>query len=310
VFARTWLPLLESGGVGLQICPIYVGIEHQPDGTAAEALAQAACFHEAARESAERVTAVRSRSDLEAVERGERVGLLLALEGAEPLDADVTAADVFFELGARMVSLTWNRRNPFADGAAGTGGLTALGEQLVDRLVERGVILDLAHASSATFDDVLARAAGAPVLVSHAACRAVNDHPRNLTDGQLEALASAGGMLCVMLLPFAIDHELPTIERAVDHLEHAVSVMGPDRVGLGGDFTRRLAGVLPPLPDMADALLPPGQELGSALDGLTGPEDYPALEAALRVRGWADDRVAAVMGRNLIAFLRAALPGA
>jgi membrane dipeptidase len=309
VLARTWLPLLAAGDVRLQVCPVYVDLDRHPEGTLREALAQVACLHEAARENADRVCLVRAGGDLDAVERGERLGLVLALEGVEPFGYDLWSAEVFVELGLRVASLTWNRRNPFADGVADEGGLSRLGRELVDRLVELGVVLDLAHASRRTFADVLERAAGAPVLVSHAGCRAVHDHPRNLDDAQLRALADAGGLLCAMLIPIAVDPERPTIERACEHLEHAAETIGADRVGLGGDFTRRLAHVLPPTPLPPDGLLPPGMGLEAALEGLAGPEDYPALEAALRDRGWEPAAVEAVMGGNLLRFLRDALSG-
>ena len=106
-----------------------------------------------------------------------------------------------------------------------------------------GVILDLAHASPATFDEIIVRAAGAPVICTHAACRSVNDHPRNLTDDQLRALAAADGLFGLMLHPLAIGHEQRTLDRVVDHLEHAAGVIGIDRVCLGGDFTTRLSEV-------------------------------------------------------------------
>jgi membrane dipeptidase len=117
-------------------------------------------------------------------------------------------------------------------------------------------------------------------------------------------------MLCLMLHPLAVDHERRTIDRAVDHLEHAAAVLGPDRVGLGGDFVRRIMEVLPPLPRTPEGLAPPGLDPGSALDGLAGPEDYPALAQALARRGWRDDDVTAIMGGNLLRFLRRALPAA
>ena len=82
-FARTWLPLLEAGGVGLQVCPVFVELERQPEGTLREALGQATCLLRAVRENPERVAQVRTRSDLDEVERGERIGLMLSLEGVE-----------------------------------------------------------------------------------------------------------------------------------------------------------------------------------------------------------------------------------
>src|SRR4029077_12740737 len=129
------------------------------------------------------IVAVRRRDDLSAVEDGTRTGLMLSLEGAEALGYDPWMAEIMWELGVRMLSLTWNRRNPFADGAAetGSGGLSELGRRLVDECIELGMILDLAHASEGTWRDVLERARDAPIVISHAACRAVNAHPRNLS---------------------------------------------------------------------------------------------------------------------------------
>lgn len=307
VFAQTWLPLLEAGGVGLQICPIFVELERQPEGTLRDALGQAASFHRAVRENADRVVAVRTRSDLDLVESGERIGLMLALEGVEPFGYELWGADVFWELGLRMAGLTWNRRNPFADGAADDAGLSRLGRSLLPVLAERGIVLDLAHASPKLFDECLDAYKGR-VCITHAGCHAVNDHPRNVTDEQLRALADRDGIFGLMLHPIAIDPERRTIERVIDHLEHAVDVIGPDRVCLGSDWTKRLQALMPkPVPP--DGLLPPGLDVGATIDGLTGPEDYGALVEALRARGWEDERLDGFLSGNLLRFLRESLPG-
>ena len=308
VFARTWLPLLATGGVGLQVCPIFVELDRQPESTLREALGQAASFHRALRENPEHVIGIRSAGDLEQVVLGERLGLLLSLEGVEEFGYEIWPADAFWELGVRMASLTWNRRNPYADGVAESGGLSRLGERLVDRLVELGMIIDLAHASPATFTEVLGRTGDSAVLVSHAACRAVNDHPRNLNDDQLSALAERGGLLGLMLHPLAVDHERRTIARVIDHLEHAIGVVGVEHVCLGGDFVQRIAQVLPASAPLPDGLAPAGLELGSTIEGLAGPEDYPALVAALVERGWRESDIAAVTHANLLGFLARALP--
>ena len=94
----------------------------------------------------------------------------------------------------------------------------------------------------------------------------------------------------------------------VDHLEHAIGVIGVGRVCLGGDFTTRLSQVLPPLPEPADGLMPKGLEPGAGIEGLKGPEDYPALLSAMSARGWSDADMAAVSCDNLLAFLRRSLP--
>ena len=309
VLAATWLPELEAGGVGLQVCPVYVGVEHQPEGALRESLRQVTSFRRGLRECADRVVGVRSAADLDAVERGERIGLLLSLEGVEQFGYELWPAELFHGLGMRMASLTWNRRNPYADGAAeDAGGLSRLGRELVAQLVELGVILDLAHASRGTFAELLARAEGAPLLCSHGACRAVHDSPRNLDDDQLRALAASGGVLGIMLHPLAIDPVQRTLDRVVDHFEHAAEVMGADRVCMGGDFTRRLWQAMPPPPEPKDGLMPEGLAPGTGIDDLPGSREYPNLVAALERRGWSATDVEAVSSGNLLRFLRASLP--
>jgi membrane dipeptidase len=308
-FAEHWLPKLRRGGVSLQVCPVYVDLPLLPDGALREALSLVAAFHGAVRDNAQDVMAIRTRDDLDALEGSEHVGLMLSLEGAEPLGYDPWLAEVMWELGARMISLTWNRRNPFADGAAerADGGLSGLGRQLVDLCVELGFVLDLAHAGERTFREILDQIGNAPVVVSHADCRSVFDHPRNLSDAALRELAEHGGVLGVMLHPISVDHTSPTLDRVVDHIDHAVEVMGIEHVGLGSDFTQQLVRaygwVAPP-----DALLPPGMAADAAIEGLAGPEDFRNLVAALQRRGYEGDRLEAVLGGNMLRVLRAALP--
>jgi membrane dipeptidase len=310
-FGKHWLPPLRAGGVRLQVVPIY----SDPVAPRAEALrraiGQAAAFQRALRENAETVVGIGSAREVAALAGAERVGLMLSVEGAEPWESDDDLADDFWDLGVRMAGLTWNYRNAFADGVAepASGGLSARGVRLVERLVARGVILDLAHASERTFRDVLDVSGDAPVLVSHAACRACCDTPRNLDDTQLEALAERGGVLGIMLLPFVIDTENPTLERVVDHIDHAVAVMGIEHVALGGDFFRQTgrAGVSGPVG--GDGIIPVDMLDDDAVDGLAGPEDYPNLVEVLRRRGYEGERLAAILGVNLGGFLERSLPG-
>jgi membrane dipeptidase len=282
---------------------VYVGADDIPEAALRRSVEAVAAFGRAVRESG-RVVHVRSAADLDGL--GDRIGLLLALEGCEPLGSDPEAIGVFHELGVRMVGLTWNRRNAFADGCSepAGGGLSLAGIELVEHLVERGIAIDLAHASERTFADVLDRSGDAPVLISHGGCRALHDIPRNFSDAQLAAVAERGGVLGVMLIPFSVGSPA-NLDRVVDHVEHAASVMGDGAVALGGDFTvqleRATGGGRP------DPLLPPG-ELARGVEGLAGPEDYPALVEALRRRGWEGERLDGLLHGNLLRVLRRALP--
>ena len=285
---RYWLPRLEAGGVGIQICPLY-GACAPAEGARVRALAQQTELRRAAEETAERVCLVRSGADL----ADPRLRLVLSMEGVETLEGDPGAFEDWYERGVRSASLTWNHPNEFAGGIESpTQGLSGRGRTLVRRFGELGVVLDLAHASEQTWRDVLEE--DVPFSVTHAGCRAVNDHPRNLADWQLGALAERGRVLGMMWLAFVVDPETPTLARWLDHFDHAVAVMGIEHVGLGADFV-----------DTVDDHALRKTRMG--LEGFTAPDDFPALVAALRGRGYDGERLEAILSRNWLEILRTAL---
>lgn len=307
-FATHWLPKLRAGRVTLQVCALYTGggpVEKTR--AAAEGILEA--FRRVFDENGDAVFQVRSREDLAAADG--RIGLLLSLEGVEALGDDPSAFAHFWDAGVRMVGLTHNVPNAFAAGLDAPGqGLTDPGRALVDDLAARGVVIDLAHASERTFNETLEHVPTAGVIVSHACCRAVHDVPRNLSDEQLTALAERDGFLGLMALALTVGGD-GSIERLVDHLEHAVDVMGVERVGLGTDVIDQvtdaeLAFGNEPLPIVVAAREAGGGRLG--LRDFTGPEHFPALIAALRGRGYDGERLERILSGNLRRILGRALP--
>ncbi len=304
LFERYWLPRLEAGGVGVQVCPLYGA--NAPRGEARDrALGQEAEFGRAVAANPQRVCHVRTRADLD----DPRLRLVLSMEGVEPLEGDPGAFEEWYHRGMRSASLTWNHANAFAGGIyTPTQGLTDRGRRLVHRFAELGVVLDLAHASEQTWRDALAEQV--PFSVTHAGCRAVCDDPRNLADWQLEALAERGGVLGMMALAFAVDPQAPTLARWLDHVDHAVAVMGIEHVGLGADFvdqvprTEQDNGV----DEMPHAQTMAVDKARLGLAEFTGPEDYPVLVTALRERGYHGERLDTITSGNWLRILRAALP--
>jgi membrane dipeptidase len=289
IFQDYWLPRLVAGGVGVQVCPLYGEGARRRDARE-RTLAQETEFRRVVTECADQVCHVRTRSDLD----DPRLRLVLAMEGAEPLEGDPAAFEDWFRRGVRSASLTWNHANEFAGGIdTPARGLSGRGRELVRRFAELGVVLDLAHASESTWHDVLEE--GIPFAVTHAGCRAVCDHPRNLADWQLEALASRGGVLGMMAIPFAVDRDAPTLSRWLDHFDHAVGVMGIDHVGLGADFVDQVG------PNRA-------AKSRFALDGFAGPEQFPSVVGALEERGYEGQRLEAITSRNWLRILRRTLP--
>jgi microsomal dipeptidase-like Zn-dependent dipeptidase len=230
---------------------------------------------------------VRSVADLDALLAARTtdptiVGGLLSIEGAHALDDDLANVERLERSGFRMIGLAHFFDNAFAGSAHGMakGGLTGVGRELLAELETRRLIVDLAHASAVTIDDVLALATR-PVVASHTGVRAVADNARNLTDDHLRGIAATGGMIGIGFWPTASGgDDAASIARSI---AHAVAVVGADHVGLGSDFD----GAVPTPFDVSGMSL---------------------LTAALLAQGLDETTIGAVMGGTAIRFLRETLP--
>ncbi|MCW2706129.1 MAG: dipeptidase Metallo peptidase family [Blastococcus sp.] len=299
-FGDFWLPQLRSGGVCLQVLPVFTEEQFVGEGALRRSLLMVEEARHLAELHADDVAIVHSGTELRAVIDSGRIALLLAIEGAEPIGHSLELVDVMWRMGIRMSSLSWNRRTMMADGIAerDTGGrLTQLGVDAVHRMEDIGVILDVSHLSEAGFFH-LAEVATKPFIASHSSCRALSGHPRNLSDEQLRVMADASGFVAVNAFgPFLTDGE-PTVESYVDHLEHAISIVGPDRVGLGTDFIDDVAAVVDPV---FTGLLVNKDDIPTTA-GLQRPADFPGLAAAVEARLGAET-AAKVLASNLIDFV-------
>lgn len=183
---------------------------------------------------------IRTRSDLEALlaarARNEnRTGALLGLEGAHALEDELDNLTRFEAAGVRMIGLTHFFDNGFAGSAHGIekGGLTDLGRALVKRMVDRGIMIDLAHASPETIDDVLALV-DVPTVVSHTGVKGTCDNPRNLSDRQVRAIAEGGGVIGVGYWEMAVCGTLPS--EIVAAMRHVYRLVGDEHISLGSDY--------------------------------------------------------------------------
>src|SRR5436190_3994911 len=180
----------------------------------------------------------RSAAEIRAARDAGKLAAVLAIENSEALDGSINVLRAFHQLGIRAISLTHNPRSLAADGVGETrtgGGLTEFGVRLVREMNALGILVDISHLSERGFWDVMEHAT-TPVIASHSCCRALCDHVRNLSDAQLGATKENGGVVGVTFVPAFVDPDQPTIERVLDHVEHALDVMGPTHVGLGSDF--------------------------------------------------------------------------
>jgi microsomal dipeptidase-like Zn-dependent dipeptidase len=307
------VPRLRTGGVGLQV---FAAVTQVPRGrsyagTSADAIDQIPflaaaqrwpvrtwtsrlerALHQArklrrATEQAKRLTLLHTQADLaNALMRRagtpDLLATLLAVEGLHALEGDAANVDTLVDAGYRMMSLTHLHDNALGGSNTGVekGGLTEFGETVLDRLVEQNVTIDLAHASEALIDDVLARTE-APVVVSHTGVRATCDSPRNLSDRHIEAIAAQGGVIGVGVWERAVCGDTPAATARA--MRHVSDLVGVEHVALGTDFDGTVSVPI----DAAD---------------------LPYLTDALLDEGFAPDEIRRMMGDNVVRVLRRTLP--
>lgn len=168
-----------------------------------------------------------------------RKSIMLGIENGLALESDINNVKHFANRGIVYITLCHNGDNDICDSARGSNthnGVSAWGEKVIKEMNAQGVMVDLSHATEKSFYDALDISA-TPIVCSHSNCKSLCDHPRNLTDDQLRKLAQKGGVAQITLYHgFVCKDGEATILDAMKHLEHAISIMGIDHVGLGTDF--------------------------------------------------------------------------
>lgn len=318
------------GGLGAVVFVCWCDPKHlEPGGEGARRRTARllGAFHGLAEAHPERIGWAGNGALLEELHAAGRVAGIPGIEGGHSIEESLAHLEAFFEGGVRVMTLVWNNHLSWVrscqDGAGPDvpAGLSRFGRSVVRRMNELGMLVDVSHAGERSFYDVL-ETSDRPVIASHSGCRALSDHPRNLSDDQLRALGAAGGVVgIVFCTPFldvearrlenearrdpayaalagANDSEvfvrqgdwlqahLPPlgIERVADHVVHAIEVAGIEHVGLGSDF---------------DGI----QRRPAGLEDASG---YPRLAEALRRRGLGEAELRAVFWENMARVYRTA----
>ena len=182
---------------------------------------------------------VRRHADIARAKKEGTLGLILGFQNTEMLERDLSRLDVFHRLGVRIIQLTYNDRNLVGDGCLepGDAGLSAFGRQVVERMNELGIAVDLSHCGTRTTADGIA-ASTKPPLITHSGCREVYRHPRSKEDRELKAMADKGGVIGIYFMPFiGPGTGAPTVEMLMRQIDHALKVCGADHVGIGSDLS-------------------------------------------------------------------------
>ncbi len=275
------IPRFREGGLTAQVMAIYID-DADLARPLERALDMAAAFHRELAANPDMLLHATSAADIRRAKAEGKTALLLSFEGGEPLGRNLNLLEIFYRLGLRMISLTHSRRNELADGTQlniQTGGLTRLGRELIGRMNDLGILIDLAHLSDPGIWEILELSRD-PVLLTHTNVRAgAPGYRAGLTEidpqrgtSKLRALAERGGVAGVIFWG------QPSLEAVADEIEAAIQHAGDDHVALGSDFY--------------------GRE--QAPRGLEDIGQLPALTEELLRRGYGEPTVLKILGGNLL----------
>ncbi len=317
--ARMW-----SGGVGGQFWSVYVPSDLPEERAVMGALEKIDELKMIVRSHHARMELAHTADDVERIAAAGKVASLIGIEGGHMIGSSLGVLRMLAQLGVGYLTLTHDGDTSWADasgGRHGHHGLTGFGEEIVHELNRLGVLVDLSHTSEETMRQAI-DASAAPVIFSHSSARALCGVPRNVPDDILTLLAVHGGVVMATFVPWfltaqgavtsaaraelieRLEAEHPVNEQAraeafkewraahpapatgmsdvADHIDHIREVAGIDHIGVGSDF-----GGSPTMPS-----------------GLEDVSRYPALFAELAERGYSDDDLAKVAGRNVLRVMR------
>ncbi len=300
----------------------YTGIQTTLPSNNLEVAVQAlAEWNQRVQDNPDKLIKATGAADIERAKQEGKMAVLFGFQNGTMIEDDVDNLDALYHLGTRCIQLTYNSRNLIGDGCTErtNAGLSDFGVEVVERMNELGIIVDLSHCGVQTSFDGVAFSSP-PACYTHTMCEALYPgHPRAKTDEQIRAMAEKGGVIGVAALGYFVGPDpgpggSTTIENYLDHIDHAVDVAGIDHVGLCTDFqvrgieswaTRetwyepRLRSFKPSY----NVRWPPW------IPELDVPERFRNVTAGLQRRGYSDDQIEKILGGNWMAYFREVFRG-
>jgi membrane dipeptidase len=323
----------EAGNLGAEFFSIWVEPETNQGHFARHTLDLIDSVYEQAARHPDRMMMAFGVADIERAHREHKLAALLGIEGGHSIENDVRLLRDFYRLGVRYMTLSWSNTNEWADSSGDVNdpkvehhnGLTDGGKQIVLEMNRLGMMVDISHVSDKTFYDAI-RVSKAPVFASHSSARALTNHPRNMTDDMLRAVAKNGGVIQVNFYNAFIDENYRNASEAQARDRDAAVKANADQLRAAGKtvtyldndrIEREWAAKIPrpPLSSLIDHIDHIAKVagidhvgLGSDFDGVSGatPEgidsaaDLPKITQALLDRGYSANDIRKILGGNLL----------
>ena len=327
----TDIPRLRAGHVGAQFWSVWIPVSAQGFEAVQMTLEQIDLVKRMSAQYPADFAMAYSAADIRRIHKSHKIASLIGIEGGHQINNSLAVLRQMYDSGARYMTLTHSSNTSWADSATDTPahhGLTPFGVEVVREMNRIGMLVDLSHVSPDTMKAALA-ATQAPIIFSHSSARALVDHPRNVPDDVLRAVAANGGVVMVNFAPPYVSADRNRWE--ADHAAERTRFDSPPFAGLYIGQPERAKAALTaweaqhPKPVTTLAQVADHVEhirqvagvdhvgLGSDFDGipdapvgLEGVDRYPALLEELMRRGWSDSDIAKLAGENLLRTLAAA----
>jgi len=243
-------------------------------------------------------------SDVDRARAEGKMAIFYLSQNSTPIGRDLDRVELFYGLGVRSIQLTYNYQNWAGSGCKEKhgSGLTRFGVEMVEKLNEARMLIDLSHANMLTMADAI-KASRVPVVISHTCCKALREDPRNTTDENMKALADRGGVVGItQMRPFMTDQKENAVRFYFQHIDHAIKVAGIDHVCIGSDRDHRIVSMTPEY--IAELKAEEGDNFDDAhwplyFEELNGPRRMEVVWDGIVKLGYSEDKVEKVMGGNL-----------
>jgi membrane dipeptidase len=249
---------------------------------------------------------VEKHADIGRAKREGKLGIILGFQDGKMLGQELARVEEFYKLGVRVIQPTYNIANLIGDGCLEkrNAGLSNFGREVVKRMNDVGLAIDLSHCGDQTTADAIALSSKPP-LITHSGCRELFRHPRNKEDRELRAMAERGGVVGIYMMPYLGGTDYATEEMLLNHIEHALKVCGEDHVGIGTDqsvmpiletpeYIKRLRETV--IARKKAGIAAPGDERPIYIKELNYPRRLEGVAVGLARRGHSSAVIEKVMG--------------